>query len=257
MKKEVEINQVISDLEMLFKIGNGGNRSMRSGNKFYINKQQFERFEVINMLQEYFEDEAFKERKELEARRAKEKEDREAYKVLVDETVNGIFPVLQEVSDALAHKKKDVYDTFQKALVMKTELYDVSADQRSNTFTNKESTKRIILGQHTTDGYDDTVNEGISKVKQFISGLARDSSSQMLVDAVLKLLARDQAGNLKASRVMQLRKMATESGNEQFIDGVRIIEAAYRPEVSKFYVRAEYKNELGAWTNVPLGMTEA
>jgi len=79
----------------------------------------------------------------------------------------------------------------------------------------------------------------------------------MLVNAVLKLLSRDQTGNLKASRVMQLRKMADESGNELFIDGVRIIQEAYRPEVSKYYVRAEFKNEQGAWVNVPLGMTEA
>jgi len=140
---------------------------------------------------------------------------------------------------------------------MKAELFNVPNEQRSNTFTNAEGNRRITLGQHSIDAYDDTVNEGISKVKQYISGLAKDKESQMLVDAVMKLLSRDQSGNMKASRVMQLRKMATESGDELFIDGVRIIDAAYRPEVSKYYVRAEFKNEQNAWVNVPLGMTEA
>ena len=42
-----------------------------------------------------------------------------------------------------------------------------------------------------------------------------------------------------------------------FLDGVRIIEQAYRPVQTKTYVRAEYKNEAGAWVAVPLGMTEA
>ena len=57
VKKQIEINQVISDLEALFKIGeNSGFKSMRNGRKFFINKQQFERFEVIGMLQEYFAD---------------------------------------------------------------------------------------------------------------------------------------------------------------------------------------------------------
>jgi hypothetical protein len=201
--------------------------------------------------------EAFKERKELEARRQKEKDDREAYKCLVDETVNSIFPDLQELSSVLKKKKKGGYSAFRGAMVMKSELFNVPAEQRSNTFTNIEGSRRITLGQHSIDAYDDTVNEGIAKVKQFIGGLVKDKDSQMLVDAVMKLLSRDQAGNLKASRVMQLRRMADESGDEMFIDGVRIIEKAYRPEVSKFYVRAEFKNEQGAWVSVPLGMTEA
>jgi hypothetical protein len=51
--------------------------------------------------------------------------------------------------------------------------------------------------------------------------------------------------------------MADDSGSEQFIDGVRIIEAAYRPAISKFYVKAEKKNEKNEWEIIPLGMTEA
>ena len=114
-----------------------------------------------------------------------------------------------------------------------------------------------MIGACQKDDYDDTVNEGIGKVKAFISSLARDEESTMLVQSILRLLARDQKGNLKASRVMQLRKMAEDSGNEMFLDGVRIIEQAYRPVQTKTYVRAEYKNEAGAWVAVPLGMTEA
>jgi hypothetical protein len=124
-------------------------------------------------------------------------------------------------------------------------------------FTNTKGNKRILLGQYTVDNYDDTVNEGITKVREFIGSLAKDKESGMLVKAILKLLAKDQKGNLKASRVMQLSKMAQESGSEAFIDGVRIIQESYRPIVSKYYVRAEYKNENGKWINVPLGMTEA
>jgi hypothetical protein len=175
----------------------------------------------------------------------------------VDETINGVFPSLQEVSNALVEKKKGVYDTFQKALVMKADIYEVRPAQQSNTFTNSAGNRRIILGQYATDDYDDTVNEGIEKVRQYIGSLAKDQESKMLVDAIMRLLSRDKKGNLKASRVMQLRKMSEESGNEMFIDGVRIIEEAYRPAVSKYYVKAEFKNELGAWVNIPLGMTEA
>ena len=90
-----------------------------------------------------------------------------------------------------------------------------------------------------------------------INSFAQDDRSRLLVDAIMKLLSRDTKGNLKASRVMQLRKLAAESGNAELIDGVEIIEKAYRPQVSKTFVRAEYRDEYGKWVSVPLGMTEA
>lgn len=45
---------------------------------------------------------------------------------------------------------------------------------------------------------------------------------------VLRLLARDAKGTLKASRIVQLRKVAMETGDDRFIEGVRIIEEAYQ-----------------------------
>ncbi len=190
-------------------------------------------------------------------RNRKREDERRVYKELVNEKVEGLFPRLQEISELLAEAKREVYREFEAALEIKAELYDVPGDQNSHSFINKGATKRIVIGACQKDDYDDTVNEGIGKVKAFISSLARDEESTMLVRSILRLLARDQKGNLKASRVMQLRKMAEDSGNEMFLDGVRIIEQAYRPVQTKTYVRAEYKNEAGAWVAVPLGMTEA
>lgn len=105
--------------------------------------------------------------------------------------------------------------------------------------------------------YRDTVDDGIAIMKDVIVSLAKDNESKILVNAVLKLLSRDKQGNLKASRVLQLRKMAEELGNERFAEGVRIIEESYLADRSKEFVRAEYKNKYGKWVNVPLGMTEA
>lgn len=192
------------------------------------------------------------------AEKSRVKAEREAYKSLVSETVNDLFPGIEATSEALASQKRCVYDAFKEALAMKVELYGAGTDaQRSHTFINADGTRRIVLGAYETEAYDDTVDVGVGKVKAYIGSLARDADSRMLVGAILKLLARDQKGNLKASRVVQLQRMAEESGNEEFIDGVRIIREAYRPQVSKTYVRAERKNALGAWVSVPLGMTEA
>jgi len=213
--------------------------------------------QVTMTIEERAEFEAYKAEKAKKEALEKQRQNRDAYKTLVNETINAMFPKLETISEELGKNKTAVYEAFQQAMLMKKELYEVNPDQRSNTFTNTDGTCRITLGQYTTDNYDDTVNEGIEKVKQYIESLAKDDERKMLVNGIMRLLAKDQKGTLKASRIIQLRKMADESKSELFQDGVRIIEAAYRPAVSKFYIKAERKNENGAWINLPMGITEA
>lgn len=203
------------------------------------------------------EAEEFRRYREEKERKAMREQNRDAYKQLVDETIREVFPTLQVVSNGLAKCKQTVYERFADALKLKEDIFNTKPDQRSNTFSTSDGMYRITLGNHQTDDYDDTVNEGIAKVKEVINSFAQDDRSRLLVDAIMKLLSRDTKGNLKASRVMQLRKLAAESGNAELIDGVEIIEKAYRPQVSKTFVRAEYKDEYGKWVSVPLGMTEA
>ena len=74
---------------------------------------------------------------------------------------------------------------------------------------------------------------------------------------VFRLLSRDAKGTLKASRIVQLRKVAEDTGDVRFMEGVRIIEESYQPEVSKKFIRAEVKDKNGMWKCVPFGMTES
>ena len=193
------------------------------------------------------------------AKLEKQKADREAYKQMVDEEIEKSIPVLLTISGQIRESKQRVLDNFRDILAMKSDLFGdrIKDDQRTHTFTNSKGDQRITLGFYVTDGYRDTVEDGIAIVKEYITGLARDEKTKALVSMVLKLLSRDAKGTLKASRIVQLRKIAEESGDEQFLEGVRIIEEAYQPEVSKQFIRAERKDKNGVWTPIPLGMTES
>ena len=209
--------------------------------------------------QERAEFEAFQAQKAKKAAEEKAKADREQYKQLVDEEIERSIPVLQSISEQIKDSKQAVLDNFKTILEMKGEIFKtkVKDDQRSHTFTNSEGNKRITLGVYVTDGYRDTVKEGIDMVEDYISGLANDEKTQALVSMVLRLLARDAKGTLKASRIIQLRKIADEMGAEEMLQGVKIIEEAYQPAVSKQFIRAEVKTEGGMWKPIPLGMTES
>jgi hypothetical protein len=208
--------------------------------------------------QEIDEFNAFKEANKRKEALAAEKEKRQHYTNMVDEKLDQIIPELEDVSALLAKMKALVYKEFGDILVLKSEIMQGATDEnKTHTFTNVAGDKRLTLGSYYIDAYIDTVDSGIAMVKDFLGTLSKDDDSRLLVRAVMKLLSRGKEGTLKASRVLQLRKMAEESGSERFIEGVRIIEESYRPVVSKTFVRAERKGKNGEWVNIPLGMTEA
>lgn len=206
------------------------------------------------------------ERKEFEAFRAskakkeaelREKKQRDEYKNMVEDEINASIPELLQISRDIRAVKDRVFENFKTILEMKQELFRVKDGQLSHTFTNSDGTKRIRLGMYVTDGYRDTVEEGISIVKEYIASLASDEKTTALVNMVMRLLSRDQQGTLKASRIVQLRKIAEETGDDRFMEGVQIIEESYQPEISKQYLRADQREVGGKWTPIPLGMTES
>lgn len=209
---------------------------------------------TVEERQEY---EAFKAERQKKAAAAERKRQRESYAAMVDEEIKTTIPILRELSEQIKTVKNTVFGNFETILKMKSEVLGITKDdQRSHTFTTSDSRLRLTLGVNTIDGYRDTVEDGIAMVKGYIQSLAKDETSKALVNAVLRLLSRDGQGNIKASRVLQLRKMSEETGDEKFIEGVRIIEESYQPTETKKYIRAEYKNDKGAWVIVPLGMTD-
>ena len=205
---------------------------------------------------------AFQEAQKAEEAKNAAKQMREDYREMVDDAIESMMPGLRTMSECLTNHKKKVFEEFSAILEMKAEMFKMEKGEdlnnQSHTFTNSKATMRIVLGNYVTDGYLDTADEGIAKVQQYISSLASDDKSQALVDMVMRLLAKDAKGTLKASRIIQLRKMAEKSGAPEFIEGVKIIEEAYQPQTSRTYLKAYIKDEkTNAWVQLPLGMTEA
>ena len=167
--------------------------------------------------QERQEYEAFKAAQAKKKAKEQAKRDREAYKELVDETIEEAIIRLQAVSHHIKTDKQNILNDFRRVIDMKSEVLKLKKDgQRTDTFTNSAGDKRITVGYYETDGYRDTVEDGIAIVKEYIEGLANNEETKALVKMVLRLLARNAQGTLKASRIVQLRKIAEESGNERF-----------------------------------------
>ena len=202
--------------------------------------------------------EEFRIYKEEKAREERRKALQSDYVDLVDGEIAAAYGQLSLLSTEMAQIKRAVFDNFRSVIEMKTEQLGLGKEegQRTHTFTNSDSSLRLTLGNYTVDTYRDTVEDGIRMVTDYIESLAKDDASSALVSAVLRLLSRNKSGQIKASRVLQLRRLAEESGSEQFLDGVKLIEESYMPQVSKSFIRIESKDaDTGEWQNIPLSLS--
>lgn len=191
---------------------------------------------------------------EDKAKKLKQQQDRETYKTLADKFVTDNVKKLQNLSSQMMLVKQEVFKDAELLIDMKDELFKTKADRRSNTFTTQDGLMSITLGNRINEGWDDTVNAGISKVKDYLGTLAKDENSAALVETVMGLIAKDRKGNLKANKVLELEKLAIKTQDEKFLDGIAIIKAAYRPAPSCQFIEVTLKDEKGNDVKLPLSL---
>mgnify|MGYP000129770420 FL=1 len=215
--------------------------------------------QVTMTAKEREEWEAYKAEKEKKEAAERRKAARATYQQMVDDELAQAVPELRKLSQDIRTVKDTVFGNFQTVLDMKAEVVGFKEDgQFSHTFTNSDSTLRLTLGVNTVDGWNDMAETGIAMVRKYIESLATDEKTKTLVNTVLRLLSKDKQGNLNASRVLQLAKMAEESNDDQFKEGVKIIQESYMPTETRRYIRAQYRDETtgNGWRNIPLGITD-
>jgi hypothetical protein len=196
---------------------------------------------------------------QLEAKNKAERErilrDREAYTQSKDEVIRETFRDLSDISDQMLYLKGLIFEKFETVIQVKDDLFRTKSDRMSDTFTTEDGSITIKLGHRINEGWGDTMEVGVSKVKGYLKTLAKDANSADLVDTVMGLLAKDRKGNLKASRVLELEKLAKKSGNEDFIEGINLIRDAYRPSPTCRFIEVKYKGRDGCERSLPLSMS--
>lgn len=209
--------------------------------------------------------EEFKQFQAYQAEKAKQeaaearKAQRATYQQMVDDELAAAVPELRALSEQIKTVKDATFGNFAAVLDIKAEVVGFKeGGQFSHTFTNTDSTLRLTLGVNTVDGWTDMAEAGIAMVRRYLESLATDDKTQSLVTAVLRLLSKDRQGNLNASKVLQLQKMAEDSRDEQFIEAVKIIRESYQPTATRRYIRAQYRDEStgNAWRSIPLSITD-
>lgn len=181
--------------------------------------------------------------------------ERQSYNDMRDEFVTRTFRSLKQLSDCMLEQKQVIFEESAELDTMQQRLFRVKLDRKSRTLTHSDGRLSIKVGNRLNDGWDDTVEIGIEKVREYLATLATDEKSARLVAAITRLLAKDQKGTLKANKVLELEKMANESQDATFLEGLRIIKDAYRPVPTCQFVEVRYKDENDVERSLPLSMS--
>jgi len=189
------------------------------------------------------------------AKKQKIAAERDMYKSIVSDTVQESFKPLVGLSKHILNVKKLIFDNFESVVEMKNEIYGTKESQQSHSFTSLDGSITIKIGHRVTESFDDTLSAGIVKIKTYMVSLAKDTESAALVETIMDLLKKDAKGNLKANRVLELRKLANRVQNEEFSDGIRIIEEAYKPIKSCQFIEVKFKDEHGKEHALPLSIS--
>ena len=187
----------------------------------------------------------------------KRRENRKAYKQLVNDMVPGLYRDLVETSQMLSRTKLSVYKAVEDAMNLKAEAFEVKEGQQSHTFSSADGKKIITIGYRVTDGWDDTAQTGIEKVNQFIGGINvdQDPEKAKMVKTINRLLRKDANGNLKSSRVLELQQIAQDWNNALLNDAIDIISNAYKPQKSCYFIEAYYVDGTGKKQSLPLSLS--
>lgn len=192
---------------------------------------------------------------EERAEEANLQRERQSYNAMRDEFVTRTFQSLKQLSGCMQEQKRIIFEESAELDTMQQRLFNVKMDRKSRTLTHSDGHISIKVGNRLNDGWDDSVEIGIEKVREYLATLATDEKSARLVNAITSLLAKDQKGTLKANKVLELEKMANESKDDTFLEGLRIIKEAYRPVPTCQFVEVKYKDENDVERSLPLSMS--
>ena len=190
-----------------------------------------------------------------QAKEAKKKDAEKAnYEKRKERFVISTFNRLNKLSAQMYALKNRLFEEAAELIDSKNELYKVKSTRRSDTFTSIDGNISIKLGNRMNEGWSDEAEIGIQKVKQYLESLSKDEETSMLVSTVMGLLARDNKGTLKASKVLELKRIASKNRNPLFLEGIELISNAYRPKPSCDFIEVRYKDARGVERSLPLSM---
>jgi len=193
---------------------------------------------------------------EEKEKKEQRKQNLEALEKMAADVMPEAFSQAETAWQVLTEAKANIFRLFREYLKLKIEVFENKSLQKTHTITVGD--KSITLGYRVADGYSDNANYGIAMVHKFLGTLAKDENSKKLLQTVYRLLSKNAKGDLDSKKVLELAKIAQESyPGTDFEEGIGIIQDAFQPKMSRWFIEAKKIDGQGVERSVPLSITSA
>lgn len=177
-------------------------------------------------------------KEDLKVQKVKKAENYNAFKELSAEFVSRNISPLLDLHTLNEKAILSLFQDFEPVLAIRKELYG-DKHQDSYTSTLPDGSQSITIGHNVIISFDGTESEGVQKIKEYLATLASDDDNAKKLSASLNLLLKPngKTGMLKPNVVLQLNALRDQYNDENFDEGIEIIEKAQIFTRTTQYVR--------------------
>lgn len=114
---------------------------------------------------------------------------------------------------------------------------------------------KITRTRDTDPKWDETAHKGVELVQQFLVEEGAESKRPGIFNLLMSLIARNDAGELEYSKVMQFLKHESEFDAPKWKEGLRLIKEGYSIEFKKFGYQFYKKDKEGKFRSISINFS--
>lgn len=191
-----------------------------------------------------------------DAKRAEERQKREAYERFIN---NSVDKIVHDATLLNSHLNQFFYDSTKSLQGMKMEL-DKYGEIRSSSkggFSriSKNGKHKVVYRYTTISDWDERAKKAEDLLREFLGDFVKKRDIKMF-NIISALLEKNKEGNLEFSRIQSLYSRESEFDDPRWKEAIKLFKESYKAVDSKMrievYKRSEVSNK---WELIPLNLS--
>ena len=123
------------------------------------------------------------------------------------------------------------------------------------SIVSNDGNYKITRSRDTDPKWDEIAHKGVELVQQFLVEEGAESAKPGIFNLLMGLIAKNEAGELEYSKVMQFIKHESEFDNPKWKEGLRLIKEGYSIEFKKFGYQFFKKDKEGKFKSISINFS--
>lgn len=186
-------------------------------------------------------EELLEEKKQQEAK--KRASECSEYERKRDSMISDFITVSKDLSSDLKAFKRLVFTEIERFQKMVSEYGNVRSNSKGGySLKTKDNRFKVVYERNIVNEFDERADKALELIKDFLESTVkkRDLKTYKIIN---KLLSRNKAGDLNASRVVSLISLRNEYKDERWVEAMTLLEESYNDRPISYGISFYEKND--------------